>query len=209
MQDHLPMTKCLLLDEGMLDEDQFDTDPIDWQEDRSYDPDHIEEFCNEIDFHLSMILDPDLPNHFSVLGFCSERLEVTHIRPAAPQGLRFLRPWASWKDTVIHVAQHFGGPDPRRPDVVFEQFERQQRQFLEARDLLKRDIAHLRVDDERDAAKRLEARLEAARPPMLRGFQQPEAFSADPVEQAIDLRTSNFFSGEQLLLEVSFDFSTW
>lgn len=164
MQPHLPMTNCLLLDESMIDEDQFDIDPIDWQEHRCYTTDHIDEFCYEIEFQLNMIIGPGQPKYLYVLGVCSERLQVTHIRPGAPKGLRFLKAGASWEETVIHIARHFGGPDPRRDDVVFEQFERQQHQFLEARKLLKRDIAHLRLDEEWDAARRLEARREAARP---------------------------------------------
>lgn len=200
---HHSTTKCLLLNESMIDEAQFDIDPIGWREDRCYAPGHIDEFRYEIEFQLNMILDRKKLTYCHVLGFCSERLEVTHLDPAAAVSPCFLQPGASWEDTVIRIARHFGGPDARRDDVVFEQFERQQRQFREALKLLKRDIKCLRLNEERDEAQRLKAKRDTARAPMLRGFQRPDALTTDPFHQAIDLRADHFLLGEHLLLEVA------
>ncbi|AQS50060.1 hypothetical protein BMG03_19235 (plasmid) [Thioclava nitratireducens] len=208
------ITNCLLFPEYIIDEDQFDIDPVDQRDDRCYDTVQLEGFRYEIEFQLNSLLDTkcehelDKAGYCCVLGFASEWLDTSFVTPyregpwEIPIAPKCIMSGETWDETMGAVDAYFGA-NPQCGAKTLEEYERQTREFREEQKKLDRAIAHLRIDEEWEEAKRLERKCREMAEPVRPGFHRLDAFTGDPVERAIDFGT--VYSRERLLLEVTFE----
>lgn len=202
-----PITNCLLLPEDIIDEGQFDIDPVERRDDRCYDAEELEDFRYEIEFHLNILLD-NKAGYCCVLGFASEWLDISFVEPPPaycshiPVAPKLIKTGETWDETMNAVDAYFGA-DPQCGAKTFEEYERQTHEFREEQKQLDRAIAHLRIDEEWEKAKRLERKCREMAVPVRPGFHRLDTFTGDPVERAFDFGT--VYSRERLLLEVAFE----
>ncbi|WP_146696229.1 hypothetical protein [Thioclava sp. F34-6] len=121
---------------------------------------------------------------------------------AIPVAPKLIKTGETWDETMNAVDAYFGA-DPQCGAKTLEEYERQTREFREQQKKLDRAIAHLRIDEEWEEAKRLERKCRELAEPVRPGFHRLDAFTGDPVERAFDFGT--VYSRERLLLEVAFE----